>query len=219
MSNRVFIDRVQRRVQGKVAQLFIDNHVKSVILAGGALLREFSDLDFYPTEEHKEPFDALVKSQVRITKNSASLVVDGTLVQLCRYFKAKPEQLIASFDYTHCQIAALIRFVDEGGMTVDIHKTAGFTAAMESETTAFTGSEYPLASMARLFKVAQKRNLSRVDTAGTMVRVMCAILERGYKDWDDFKDQLDAVDLRLGIEDLAGYEDDCKRLFELVKHD
>jgi len=211
----VFEDRVRQRVQGKVAQLLIDNHIKSVILAGGALLREYGDLDFYPTVEHKEPFDALVKAQKRITKNSASIIVDGQLVQLCRYFKEKPEDLIASFDYTHCQIAALIKFSD-GPMEITILKTSGFSEAMESEGTAFTGSEYPLASMSRLFKVAQKRKLSRIDTAGTMIRVMCAILKRGYKDWDDFKDQLDAVDLALGVEDLAGYESDCTTLFDLV---
>lgn len=64
------------------------------------------------------------------------------------------------------------------------------------QKTFFVGSEYPLSSLIRLVKYA-KRGLypKRRDYTADILRILTAIIERGYSGYEDFKDQLDAIDL------------------------
>ncbi len=77
--------------------------------------------------------------------------------------------------------------------------------AMLLQKTFFVGSEYPLSSLIRLVKYA-KRGLypARRDYLADMLRILTAVVERGYSDYEDFKDQLDAIDLNYEGEEVAG---------------
>ena len=49
-----------------------------------------------------------------------------------------------------------------------------------------------------------------------VINILANIIQRGFKDYDDFKDQLDAVDLGLLEEDYKDAKEDFLKLFEML---
>ena len=49
-----------------------------------------------------------------------------------------------------------------------------------------------------------------------VINILTNIIKRGFNDYDDFKDQLDAVDLGLLEEDYKEAKEDFRELFEIL---
>lgn len=193
-ANAVYANRVRSRLSPGIVGLFKVAGIDKVILAGGGLLRDFDDLDFYPapdkdgrkfSEQWGQLLDNLSKTHGE-TKNAVSLVVDGVKVQLCRYSKPTVTELLESFDYAHCQIGGLIHFGMACSHVVDIEFTDNFKEAMTAQSTWYTGSRFPLSSMMRLPKVAQKIGLTQKEIQVITFQIVKDLQENGFEDDEEY---------------------------------
>lgn len=189
-------------------------------LAGGAFSKSVHDLDLFPTPKTKmdswgETFeDVFFISQ---TKNAKTVRYKGKIIQFCNYKHKDLPTLVDSFDFAHIQIGFEI--------SIDIvhkRKVINFDAFYFHEAyliakginqTYYTGSEYPLSSLLRLLKYHKRGELSKSRSIIEAIKIVGDIADRGFKGYDDFKDQLDAVDLGLVPEELDGL--DSKELVKL----
>lgn len=174
-------------------------------LAGGALAGgTVHDYDIYPTDGRK--FDLANLSSrlkpsetvVSYTRNAMTVrLADGQVVQFCTYSKPTLGELIASFDYAHVQAGIRFRGKGQPPQPADVEYTDAFIAANASGRTWYTSSEYPLSSAIRAMKYHAHKRMSRGTAARAMVKALADAIRRGFKDYADFKDQLDAIDLGL----------------------
>lgn len=219
-----FKQRAKDRI--KLIQPILQEHkIHSVILAGGGLLNKFDDLDLFGNAEDTESNDAF-RTAISVigfnTFNAASLTYKGIKLQLCKYSKPTLKELVNSFDFAHCQIGAKVEAygLEEKECNVitvqELYYTDAFIDSMISETTEYLGSEYPIASLVRLFKIKEKTSMSRVNFAGNTIRILNDIYKLKFKSYEEFKDQLDAIDLALSIDHLNGFEDDCHKLYKTL---
>lgn len=178
-----------------------------------------NDYDIYPATGQRfdrkcirEQVKSLAKkrdcSVVHESKNAITVKCDGKLLQFCDYVKSSLPSLVTSFDFTHCQVGVLVQTTEtnDGGFgppyVEEVFFTPEWVMARVTLKTGFTGSDHPLGSLVRTFKYAKRGLLNASATRGAVLEILTAILERGYKDYDDFKDQLEAVDLlSLGKEE------------------
>lgn len=66
------------------------------------------------------------------------------------------------------------------------------------ETTWYTGSDYPLSSLLRTTKYFQRGCYAKKhEYKKDILIILNDIISRGYKDYQDYKDQLAAIDLLL----------------------
>ena len=79
------------------------------------------------------------------------------------------------------------------------------------------GSQYPLASLIRLNKYVKQGAFGGKAYIPSALNILMVVIERGFKSYDDYKDQLDAVDLGLVERDVAGVN--FMRLFNLLVKD
>ena len=195
------------RLDFETVYKLLDN--KPFILAGGSLCGDpVNDFDLYPDSTNpysmaavRESIDAH-RDKVKFlssTRNAITvkLVDEDQVVQFCSYRKPTLFDLVKSFDFSHIQVG--IRFTGDGEpphADAEYH-TQEFVLANVARRTAYTGSEYPLSSLVRLFKYAKRDKLTRVGVAQAAMKIMKDILVRGYENYDDFKSQLDAVDLSV----------------------
>lgn len=187
------------------------------LLAGGALCGDaVHDFDLYPDPD--TPYDIaqlarkiaespnLHASVACQTKNALTvLLAGGQTVQFCTYCKPSLAQLVQSFDFSHVQVG--VRFAGHGAMPTadDVFYTDGFVQANVIRRTEYTGSEYPLGSIVRTLKYYKRGKLPRAMAARAILKMLADVLNRGYSDYADFKDQLDAID--LGIPDCTEAND------------
>ena len=189
-------------------------------LAGGALGREKpNDFDVYPADGR--PFDKdVIQKQVAFipgakivtrTRNAVTVDVCGQIVQFCSYVKPSLRELVESFDYAHCQVGVTFTDVSDNGSgfweVTGEHWTDNWMRCKLTESTFYTGSEYPLASVIRTVKYANRRMFSGKSWVTSLVDALTDVVKRGFRDYQDFKDQLDAID--LGLSDYKG----CWELF------
>lgn len=205
----MMINRLKRRIDLK--ELYdIIGHCYTI--AGGALLvNDPHDYDVYATCK-TEPLDLCtiqtraeerLWTKIGLTRNALTMrTKNGTIVQFCEYEKYDTHSLIESFDFAHCQVGIDVTLRADKPFCL-FHCTSEFMQAMILQKTFFVGSEYPLSSLIRLVKYA-KRGLypARRDYMADMLRILTAIIERGYSDYEDFKDQLDAIDLNYEGEEV-----------------
>ena len=168
------------------------------------------DIDLFPLAEHD--FDNLPSSgRVSSTKNADTyLAKDGTIVQFCHYWHGSLVELVESFDFAHIKVGVKI---DENEIK-EVYYSKAWEDAHAMETTWYTGSRYPLSSLMRLVKYVKRDVFSGKSWLPSALGIVMDIAERGFKDYDDFKDQLDAVDLGLVEKDLQGC--DLGRLFKAL---
>ena len=192
----------------------------SIYVGGGAFLKNWNDIDIYPTLRGQ--FECLCFNDnfhriIAETPNAITVedIGSGIVLQFCNYYHPSLISLVNSFDYAHCQIGALINTA--GRVISDIYHTSDFTAAMTQEGTWYTGSAYPLSSLFRAFKYHNRGRLVGRKLTLTIVNTIIDITKRGFTDWKDFKDQLDAVDLGLLPEDYDNCGDTLKRLYDLLQ--
>lgn len=178
-------------------------------LAGGSLCGDpVNDFDLYPIPVR--PFSGIAVLDVVLanpdkykllaqTRNAITvrLLDKGQTVQFCSYQKSTLADLVESFDFSHIQVGIEFTGDREPPHADAVYYTDGFVIANMVHRTVYTGSEYPLSSLVRLFKYAKRDKLTRVGTARAVMKIMKDILNRGYENYDDFKSQLDAVDLSL----------------------
>jgi hypothetical protein len=180
--------------QPDLQQLLLLSGVKEVILAGGGLLKDYNDLDLFPSPAYKNQFEAM-RSQCEGSKtsNATTIKLGDKLIQFCSYSKPTLKELVESFDFSHCQVGALVDI--ENMLILDVYVSEHFKQSMVEEGTDFTGSAYPLSSLLRVPKVAKKLNLSSQKVKQLIFSTLEAVLMRGFSDNNDFKDQLDAIDM------------------------
>lgn len=184
-----------------IKRVLIDNHG---IFAGSAMIpkHEINDIDvfFYNSRDYGKTVDVLKQVYKYFeTPNCVTINTNYVKVQLCKYSYPTMKQLVGSFDFAHVQIAYDV-------FTQEVTYTEQAKEAFISRTTTFTGSEYPLSSLIRLNKYYERGRIQGRGLIGEVLLIFKAILERGFKDYDDFKDQLNAIDLNFF--DIEGGKND-----------
>lgn len=175
------------------------------IFAGSAMIpkHEINDIDvfFYNSRDYEKAVDAISQAYRTFESPNCVTISAPVKVQLCKYNYPTMAQLVESFDFAHVQIAYDI-------FSQEVVYTEQAKAAFISHTTTFTGSAYPLSSLIRLSKYYDRGMIKGRGLIGEVLLIFKAILERGFTDYEDFKDQLQAVDLNFfdtdgGKNDLA----------------
>jgi hypothetical protein len=189
------------------------------IVAGGCLSGgEINDIDIYPVNEAK--FDRKdiehnlksIKAEcVYESKNALSIrLVDGTKLQFCDYWKeGDVQKLIESFDFWHTQCGILYEPTEnsDGGFDTPRIKQIAYTENWIkykfTGETHYTKSEFPMSSMIRLGKYIKREMFKGRSYIPDVFTIVKDIIDRGYEDYADFKNQLKAVDL-LSLEPEEG---------------
>lgn len=181
-------------------------------VAGGCFMDGVpNDYDVYPAfgksfnagHIRKNTIESLKGEVICETKNAITVKVHGKVIQFCTYYKATLQELVDSFDFSHCQVGVEFssRETDDGGIaTPEIKDIAWYDAWVEYRITrqsTYTGSEYPLSSLIRLNKYVKRDIIKGKSYIIEVLKILNDIIERGYTDYRDFKNQLDAVDLLL----------------------
>lgn len=188
-----------------VKRVLLDNNA---IFAGSAIIpnHDINDIDvfFYNSRDYGNAVDALSSSYKYFeTPNCVTFKANFVKVQLCKYCYPTMQRLIESFDFAHVQIAYDI-------FSQEVTYTEQAKDAFISHTTTFTGSDYPLSSLIRVSKYYERGRIQGRGLIGEVLLIFKAILERGFEDYEDFKDQLNAVDLNFfatdGGESNIAYE-------------
>lgn len=186
-----------------IKKVLIDN---KGIFAGSAMIPNHSindiDVFFYNSRDYGKTVDALKQVYKYFeTPNCVTINTNAVKVQLCKYNYPTMARLVESFDFAHVQVAYDV-------FSQEVTYTEQAKEAFISRTTTFTGSEYPLSSLIRISKYYERGRITGRGLIGEVLLIFKAILERGFKDYEDFKDQLNAVDLNFfdaegGKNDLA----------------
>lgn len=188
-------------------------------LAGGCFGKVVNDLDIFPVGDDVLTIEAKNRvANVATTKNAETWLVYDQTVQLCRYRHASIEQLIESFDFAHIQCGVLVEIVSGEVQVTKTHVSEAFKTARVCGDSWYTGSCYPLSSLVRLSKYRRRGAIGRGSAIEATIGIVADIVERGFNNYEDFKDQLDAVDLGLVVaDDLSEIElETCRRLFNLL---
>ena len=181
--------------------------VGSFYVAGNSLNEEApNDFDIYPV--WKNQFDDVRNkigedNVVCVTRNAVTANIDGRTVQFCNYFKPSLEELLKSFDFAHVQVGARFTKALDGSPISKVDFTPDWLVAKSTGQTFYTHSEYPISSLIRINKYIKRGNYVGKSYIRDVVRILTDILNRGIEDYDDFKDQLDAIDLGLFGEDAS----------------
>lgn len=213
---RARLDARLKNLYSAIAILLSYDH-EDYIIAGNSLnVDKPHDFDIYP-DDSKFDFEAIKKRLKSFdgayvaceTRNALTVNLSGHVLQFCNYSKKTISQLIESFDFAHIQIGAVVHICWEPGAPEDgggyagsfiqsIWMTDDYTTAHTIGTTWYTGSDYPLSSLLRCIKYAQRNTYTnKFEYKADVLKILGDIINRGYKDYADFKDQLAAVDLLL----------------------
>ena len=192
------IDRVHKRVPIDALQKLGITH----FYIGGNSLNKSppNDIDIYPTGA--DSFGTLGFDGIPVlahTKNATTVKLDGVIVQLCNYYHPSLKELVDSFDYAHIQIGVEI---NDRNVT-SVYYSDHWRNAHLLEDTWFCGSKYPLSSLIRSYKYKDRGNFAGNSHIYSVLNIVGAIVERGFTSYEDFKDQLDAVDMGLVPEDFG----------------
>jgi len=190
------------------------------IVAGNSLNKDIpNDYDLYANGAFEFDFNAIEKKIkddelgeiLDETRNALTVKIDDTVVQFCKYKKDTLEKLVDSFDFAHIQIGALFKIekyeytfeerTEHRAIFKKVYASKNWTKAKIYETTFYTEPEledsYPLSSLIRIFKYQERGTFGDGSYTLAVLKILNQILKRGYKTYDDFKDQLSAVDLMV----------------------
>lgn len=198
---------VRRAMHLKYAPVYDLLDGRPFILAGGALSGDpVHDYDIYPDSDDPYSLDTVMQNitsckdaeLLASTRNALTVrIKGGQVVQLCSYLRASIGELVESFDFSHVQ--AGIRFPGSRGTpnADDVYYTDGFVVANVTRQTEYTGSEYPTSSLVRTLKYYKRGKITKGVAGRMLLLIMADVLKRGFADYADFKDQIDAIDLGL----------------------
>jgi len=193
--------RMENRIPRKFFYKVLNQlDITTYVIAGNACNEEVpNDLDIYFLEEPQDKITKIIAylgenfSTIEIykSKNAISFEFDGIKIQICSYTASSLRELIESFDFSHVQVGVKVR-----GESIDeVYFTDAWILSRVSRSTKYTGSAYPLSSLIRARKYAERGWLSSSGYRATVCKILASIISRGYKDYKDFKDQLAAVDM------------------------
>lgn len=180
------------------------------IVAGGCFTGgDVNDIDIYPVKCEKfsrkdieDKLESICAECVYESKNALSIKLkDGTKLQFCDYYKKDVFELIDSFDFWHTQCG--IQYepawnADGGFADPDIEEIAYSDDWLKFKLTGethYTSSEFPMSSMIRLGKYIKRDMFHGRSYIPDVFNIVKDIVKRGYRDYNDFKQQLQAVDL------------------------
>ena len=225
----VLIRRICSRINVALVREICSVH--EIAIAGGSLLdAEPHDFDVYAANDTGKLNLRLVQSNakrkgwtyVTETKNALTLKdPQGRTYQFCTFCRPTPQELVAAFDFAHCQVC-VSNYGDDGNWKA--YYTENFLQAMASQRTFFVGSPYPMGALCRVVKYAKYGYYGQEGRAWIrdVFKILNAFVRRGFGDYDDFKDQVDAVDLGFeGSEVLELWESirgtlDCRNVVPVV---
>lgn len=190
-------------------------------LAGGCFGKVVRDLDIFPVDGEPEDFKLKEYGPLTLlgsTKNATTYRYFDQVIQACKYKHPSLESLVKSFDFAHIQVGAEISN-QHGVITVErTYFTGEFVTSRVMGNSWYTGSSYPLSSLVRLMKYKTREEICRGQAISSVISIVADIVERGVKDYDDFKDQLDAVDLGLLPEQMKDIDfHPALRLYEMLR--
>lgn len=178
-------------------------------LAGSCLNKdEPNDFDVFPFDVAFDFNDITKKSEennfsvLNETANALTVKIEDKIIQFCNYKKDSLKELVGSFDFSNCQVGIKISKV---GLTTSI---VGLTTSIEevfyteewlecwiTGEAVYTGSEYPLSSLVRAAKYLQRGLIPKKNYRLIILEILDDLLKRGFKNYDDYKDQLVSIDL------------------------
>lgn len=183
------------------------------IIAGSCIAtNQIRDIDVFPVwlKEFSIPKDNIITESPNATTISND---NGPVIQFCKYEWNSLENLLKSFDFAHLQAGVKI----SDGFVQEIKWTDEFLYAHAASTSSFTGSEYPLSSLLRLLKYHKRDEISEQSAMVAVLDIILAVISRGFNGWEDFKRQLDAIDLNLIPEQQEELDiDNLRRLFDVL---
>jgi hypothetical protein len=195
-------------------------------VAGGCMAgNTFYDVDLFPRTPIK--WELKLKPEWKVlsdTPNALTVDVDGTVVQFCSYSHPTLEALVESFDYAHIQVGARVLLKQQEHLNTwhvkELYTSEAYHAAWATQSTWFTGSEYPLSSLIRAEKYYRYGIFSKGTYIKSVIQTLTEVVRRGFKNYADFKDQLDAVDLGLLPENLKEVDfPELRNLYDLLTRD
>lgn len=216
ISIKARLDARLKNLYSAIAILLSYDHTDYIIAGNSLNAAKPNDFDIYPDDSSFD-FKA-IKKRVQAfagayvvweSRNALTINLDGHVLQFCDYSKHTIAQLIESFDFAHIQIGAMIHICWEPGDPEDgggyknsfiqsIWTTEDYRNAHIIGTTWYTGSAYPLSSLIRCIKYAQRGTYAnKHEYKVDVLKILTDIINRGYIDYDDYKDQLSAIDLML----------------------
>lgn len=210
------LDSRLKNLYSAIAILLSYEHTDYIIAGNSLNAVKPNDFDIYPDDSTFD-FKAIKKRipsfdnayVVYESRNALTINLDGHVLQFCDYSKHTVAQLIESFDFAHIQIGAVIHICWEPGDLEDgggyknsfiqsIWTTEAYQEAHVVGTTWYTGSDYPLSSLIRCVKYAQRGTYAnKHEYKVDVLRILTDIIDRGYINYEDYKDQLSAIDLML----------------------
>lgn len=201
-------ERIAKNNMFKLLDLMKLADIKNYYMAGGCFQKTINDYDLFPVNQND--FDNIIEKLHEhvsfISKNAITVKYNNITVQFCKYHHSSLKELVDSFDFAHCQIGAKI--INHTQLEA-VYYSTNYVEWKLTDDDFYTGSEYPLSSLFRIFKYKEK--FLQGNYKKEVIKVLIDIISRGYEDYDDFKDQLDAIDLAY-IED----SNKCKELFTLL---
>ena len=196
MDTTIIKEHIIRRAGGicrDLSKVFPEGDARFHI-GGGSLTGRLSDIDLFPDTTAVPTPNT---ERVAETKNASTYVGVSCPVQVCNYQHDSLQELVDSFDFAHIQVGVTVKQSQGSLWVVDCYFTDAFVQSRALGISWFTGSEYPLASLIRLSKYYKRGDMQKGSQIRCVLSILTAIVKRGFRDYEDFKDQLDAVDLGL----------------------
>ena len=189
------------------------------VLAGGAMRPAMPrDYDIFGYDRPIDLSEAECRCRERIdivvlatTDNAVTVDCKGQTIQFCRHFKPTALGLVGSFDFSHVQAGVV--FDGEGRIANVAYTNAFEDVELHHETPWYTGSEYPLSSLARLVKFKNRGDFCSSGDDYFVAQIMAVfrdIVKRGFTDEEDFHAQCAAISASFGYVDPT-------ELYDLLK--
>lgn len=216
MNKELIQSIIRARLQRRIKDISFASHfgLKEIYIAGNSLNRMTpNDFDVFPVNAEDFLTAQNLENNISKTKNATTIKYNGHIIQFCNYHHHSLKDLVESFDFAHIKVGAKI--VDNS--VQDIYMSEDYITSQVTENSYYTGSSFPLSSLIRLFKYKERGNISGKQYVTETLKIVADIAQRGFVDYDDFKNQIDAVDLGLVPEDMQGCQDVLLKLFESLK--
>lgn len=194
-------------------QVFKENSKFEFILAGNSLNGgNVNDLDIYGNNCNILYNITLQDKLLFTSKNATSIQGEKYKIQFCSYHKSTLKELIDSFDFSMVQVGVLVEYSNEHLHVRDVYYSNNYLDWKLNGAFEFTGSEYPLASLFRLFKYFKRECCTKSERNKCLLKILNNVIGRGFTSYDDYKDQLDAIDLGL-----SEHSEEAYSLFQTIE--
>lgn len=199
-------------------ELNLKDYRGKFFVAGGCMMpAEPNDVDLFVCEGHEPP--ACKAEVISRTANATTYATEPWPLQVCRYSAKTLPELLESFDFSFNQVGAEFEATPYLLQCTAVHCTDAYVATIATGRAQFMGTKYPLSSLIRVQKYFKSGRMPRPDAIGCMLQILVEVIGRGFSDYGDFKDQLDAVDLELVEEDMRDSHASLQELFKLLRKD